>query len=83
MDPEPRKEIEVNPDPDLDPERRLKWIRIRPNAVDPDPKRCLYHRPTFCIIHIAPIDLLQEFICTSRHAPRSLTKRSTYLDKIY
>ena len=34
MDPDPRKEIEV------DPERGLKWIRIRPNAVDPDPKRC-------------------------------------------
>ena len=35
MDPDPRKEIEV--DPDLDPERGLKWIRIRirPNAVDP------------------------------------------------
>ena len=31
-DPDPRKEIEV--DPDLDPERGLKWIRIRPNAVD-------------------------------------------------
>ena len=29
-DPDPRKEIEV--DPDLDPERGLKWIR--PNAVD-------------------------------------------------
>ena len=37
MDPDPRKEIEVDPDPDpdLDPERGLKWIRIRPNAVDP------------------------------------------------
>ena len=37
MDPDPRKEIEV------DPERGLKWIRIRPDAVDPDPdpKRCL------------------------------------------
>ena len=35
MDPDPRKEIEVDPDP----ERGLKWIR--PNAVDPDPKRCL------------------------------------------
>jgi len=33
VDPDPRKEIEV--DPDLDPERGLKWIRIRPNAVDP------------------------------------------------
>ena len=33
MDPDPRKEIEV--DPDLDPERGLKLIRIRPNAVDP------------------------------------------------
>ena len=33
MDPDPRKEIEV--DPDLDPERGLKWFRIRPNAVDP------------------------------------------------
>ena len=31
MDPDPRKEIEVDPDP----ERGLKWIRIRPNAVDP------------------------------------------------
>jgi len=40
VDPDPRKEIEV--DPDLDPERGLKWIRIRPNAVDPDPKRCLF-----------------------------------------
>ena len=30
-DPDPRKEIEV--DPDL--ERGLKLIRIRPNAVDP------------------------------------------------
>ena len=37
-DPDPRKEIEV--DPDLNPERGLKLIRIRPNAVDPDPKRC-------------------------------------------
>ena len=36
-DPDPRKEIEVDPDSDLDPERGLKWIR--PNAVDPDPKR--------------------------------------------
>ena len=32
-DPDPRKEIVV--DPDMDPERGLKWIRIRPNAVDP------------------------------------------------
>ena len=34
-DPDLGKEIEV--DPDLDPERGLKWIRIRirPNAVDP------------------------------------------------
>ena len=31
MDPDPGKEIEV------DPERGLKWIRIRQNAVDPDP----------------------------------------------
>ena len=30
-DPDPRKEIKVDPDP----ERGLKWIRIRPNAVDP------------------------------------------------
>ena len=36
-DPDLRKEIEVDPDRDL--ERGLKWIRIRPNAVDPDPKR--------------------------------------------
>ena len=37
MDPDPRKEIVVDPDPDLDPERGLKWIRIRirQNAVDP------------------------------------------------
>ena len=35
-DPDPEKEIEVNPDP----ERGLKWIRIRPNALDPDPQRC-------------------------------------------
>ena len=36
-DPDPRKEIKVDPGPDLDPERGLKWIRIRirPNAVDP------------------------------------------------
>ena len=32
-DPDPRKEIEV--DPELDPARGFKWIRIRPNAVDP------------------------------------------------
>ena len=35
MDPDPIKEIKVDPDLDLDPERGLKWIRIRPNAVDP------------------------------------------------
>ena len=34
-DPDPRKEIKVDPDPDLDPEWGLNWIRIRPNAVDP------------------------------------------------
>ena len=34
MDPDQRKEIEVDPDLDLDPEQGLKWIRIRPNAVD-------------------------------------------------
>ena len=33
------KEIEV--DPDLDPERGLKWIRIRPNAVDPGGSKTL------------------------------------------
>jgi len=36
------KEIKVEPDPGLDPERGLKRIPIRPNAVepvDPDPKR--------------------------------------------
>ena len=32
LDPDPGKEIEVDPDPD--PRRGLKWIRIRPNAVD-------------------------------------------------
>ena len=36
-DPDPNKEIEV--DPDLDPERGLKWIRIRPNAMDPGGSR--------------------------------------------
>ena len=36
-DSDPGKEIEVDPDPD--PRRGLKWIRIRPNAVDPGPKR--------------------------------------------
>ena len=30
-DPDPGKEIEVDPDP----RRGLKWIRIRPKAVDP------------------------------------------------
>ena len=33
MDPDPGKEIEVDPDPY--PERELKWIRIRQDAVDP------------------------------------------------
>ena len=37
VDLDPRQEIEVDPDPDT--ERGLKWIWIRPNAVDPDPKR--------------------------------------------
>ena len=32
-DPDPGKEIEVDPDPD--PRRGSKWIRIRPNVVDP------------------------------------------------
>ena len=31
LDPDPGKEIEVDPDP----RRGLKWIRIRQNAVDP------------------------------------------------
>ena len=35
VDPDPRKEFEVDPDPDLDPVRGSKWIRIRPNVVDP------------------------------------------------
>ena len=35
VDPDLGKEIEVDPDQDLDPERGFKWIRIRPNAVDP------------------------------------------------
>ena len=35
VDPDPRKEIEVDPNPDLDLKRGLKWIRILPNAVDP------------------------------------------------
>ena len=39
VDPGPGKEIEV--DPDLDPERGLKWIRIRPNAVDPGGSKTL------------------------------------------
>ena len=29
----------MDPDPDLDLERGLKWIRIRPNAVDPGGSR--------------------------------------------
>ena len=33
MDPDPDKEIEL--DPDLDPERGFKGIQIRPNEVDP------------------------------------------------
>ena len=33
VDPDPGKEIEVDPDPD--PRRGSKWIRIRPNVVDP------------------------------------------------
>ena len=37
VDPDPRKEFEVDLDPDLDPERGSKWIRIGPNVVDPDP----------------------------------------------
>ena len=32
VDPDPGKEI------DVDPKRRYKWIRIRPNVVDPDPQ---------------------------------------------
>ena len=35
VDPDPGKEIEVDPDPDPDPRRGSKWIRIRPNVVDP------------------------------------------------
>ena len=34
---------EVDPDPDLDPERKSKWIRIRPKVVDPDPRLCKFH----------------------------------------
>ena len=34
------KEIEVDPDP----ERGLKWIRIRQNAVDPDGSETLFLR---------------------------------------
>ena len=37
-DPDPGKEIEVDPDPEQGP----KWIGIRPNVVDPDPKPCLF-----------------------------------------
>ena len=33
MDPDPGKDIEVDPDP----EKGSKWIRIRPNVVDPKP----------------------------------------------
>ena len=40
MDPDPGKCIEVDPDP----ERGLKWIRIRPDAVDPDGSETLFLR---------------------------------------
>ena len=33
MDPDPDLGKEIEVDPDLDPERRLKWIRIRNAAV--------------------------------------------------
>ena len=36
VDTDPRKEIEVDPDP----ERGSKWIRFRQNVVDPAPQRC-------------------------------------------
>ena len=41
VDPDPGKEIEV--DPNLDLAQGSKWtrIRIRPNEVDPDPKHWL------------------------------------------
>ena len=35
-DSDPGTEIKVDRDPDLDPDRGSKWIRIRPNVVDPD-----------------------------------------------
>ena len=35
VDPDPGKDIEVVPDPDPDPGWGSKWIRIRPNVVDP------------------------------------------------
>ena len=38
MDPDPGKDIELDPDPDLDTEQGSMLIRIRPNVVDPDPK---------------------------------------------
>ena len=72
MDPDPRKEIEVDPDPDpdLDPERGLKWIRIRPNAVDPGGsgsgsetlvERTSYNRGSFFILTVDSFDFT-EFI---------------------
>ena len=42
-DPDPGKEFEEDPDPDL--RRGLKWIRIRPNAVDPDPDPKRWFKP--------------------------------------
>jgi len=56
VDPDPRKEIEV--DPDLDPERGLKWIRIRPNAVDPGgsgSQTLIFVFQYFFVLHISEI----------------------------
>ena len=53
VDPDPGKDIEV--DPDLG--RGSKWIRIRPNVVDPvdpdpdpDPKPCILPKETSRIV---------------------------------
>ena len=62
MDPDPRKEIEV--DPDLDPERGLKWIRIRPNAVDPGGSETLVDRYE---ITGSKRKLLCVFACSGGH----------------
>ena len=52
MDPDPGKDIEVDPDP----EEGSKWIWIRPNVVNPVGSgsetlvlMIIYHRVIFCV----------------------------------